>query len=141
MKNNTYEEFFIDKSKPLNENISNFHENSVSKMGLPPFVKFSCPFCKADLTYRSIRAIGTKFNARNIGDLFVEFMCWECKMGDTLYFPRQVESMQDFVDLLQNKKQPNTDGIIEEVMFKQMYNNLIKNFSNAFEKEHKNGDA
>jgi len=151
MKNNTYEEFITcsktrnspdPKTKALNDALATFHEKEVKKMGIPSFINFKCPFCKADLSYRSIRSIGVKYNARNMGDFFVEFMCWSCQVGDTMYYPKQIKSRQDLVELMQDLKKPDAEPILEESMYKAMYNNLMEKFVQQVQKEEKeNGPA
>ena len=107
-------------------NISGFHEEQLSKIGLPKWANVKCPFCSESLPLRSIRSIILKFNARNMGDVAVEVFCEKCSLMDTVYFRREFEAIEDAVSLLTGKKDPLNQPIIEETMYKLQYNNIVE---------------
>jgi hypothetical protein len=123
MKNNSYEEVISPSSST---NIVEFHKDMlVNKVGLPKWVLLKCPYCKEELSKSAIRSIAIKLNARNIGDVCVEFLCSKCEMGNTLYFTKAASTIQDFINLLNDAKNPATEAITEEEMYKQRYHNTV----------------
>ena len=120
MKNNYWEE------QNMSSDIFSFHEESISEMGLPDWVKLNCPHCDAELSLRSLRTIGMKLNTRNKGDLIVEVCCSECRIMDTIYFRRQIREIKDFIALLDGLESPDCPPVVEEEMYKLRYNNVME---------------
>lgn len=120
MKNNVWEE------QCGCGDISEIHEKLIEQIGIPEWMKLTCPFCKKPLPLRSIRSVGLKFNTRNFGDVVVEFICESCQLMDTLYFRQEVNVISDFVDLLVGNKKPNSLPVIEEEMYKSQRNNVLE---------------
>jgi len=121
MKNNFWEE------KNMKLNVKDIHKNAVDKMNLPNFAKIKCPYCKQMLSPNSIRTIGLKFNARNIGDIIVEFACDNCDIMNVLYYRDEAKDIGEFIDILNNKKELKTkEPVLEDDMYKLQYNNLIE---------------
>ena len=121
MKNNVYDE--KDMSRALKET----HEKTIEKIGLPDWMKdLSCPYCQKKLNLSGIREVSLCFNARNFGDISMEFHCENCGVLDTLYFYKATENLEDFFDLMKNNKKPNSIPILKEKMYKLGYNNLLE---------------
>jgi len=113
----------------MSKELKRFHEQAVDRMGIPDWALFNCPFCSKKLSKRSIRNICMLFNARNIGDIAVEFCCEDCSRMDTMYFRKAVNNTKEFAHLVDWKCYGNTpegDPIIEEKMYKMQYNNLVE---------------
>ena len=79
-----------------------------------------------DLPSRAIREIGFRLNARNIGDIVVEVCCEECVTLETLYFKSEIKNALDFTNFLLDDKTPKNKPIVEQEMYRQMYNNLME---------------
>jgi hypothetical protein len=146
MHNSAYEELVNPKSQ--SEIIDEAHSAILTKdLGIPTWLKeLTCPYCKETLAATAIRSIGIKLNPRNVGDLFVEFLCMKCKMGNILYFKKEIRCMLDMCDLLIDKYPPQEKNpIIEEEMYKQKYHNTIESdmFSRCVgvKKETENGST
>ena len=122
MKNNFWEE---QNSKDY---VYEYHESVMEGVGLPEWAKIDCPFCEKKIPLRGIRNIGLKFNARNFGDVTVEFLCEDCEVMDTVYFRYNINNIEDFANLLCNKNGLDTmcTPIVEEKMYKMQYNNLME---------------
>jgi len=119
MLNNYWEELRMD-------NIAELHDKKIDEMAMPDwFHTLKCPYCGKQQPLRSIRSFGLKLNSRNIGDLFVELCCYDCKALNTLYFRSEVKGINDFISLLTDKC-PVQKPVIEEEMYAQRYNNLIE---------------
>lgn len=126
MKSNAYEEVINPSTNPSTiVNVKTLHADKISKIGVPNWSLTNCPYCKEVLPITAIRSISLKLNPRNIGDVCVEFLCPKCEMGNQLYFPRVANTIQDFIELLNNSKQPSVEPITEEEMYKQKYHNLL----------------
>jgi len=119
------------EDRGLNEELHSFHKKEIEMFGLPClFADLECPFCNKALPIESIRFVGFKLNTRNFGDLVVEFHCEDCCKMDTLYFQREVESVDDFCDVMTGERMLISKPIVEEEMYKMQYNNIIeKKFS------------
>ena len=106
------------------------HNRIVSEMNVPEWAIFDCPFCNEKLEARAIRNIGMCFNARNIGDIAVEFCCDKCSKMDTMYFRQATNDVREFIDVLDVVRWPDVipkdKPIIEEKMFEMQYNNLME---------------
>ncbi len=118
--NNVWEE------QNMSEQLSVFHEKLVSNMDLPQWIKMECPYCHQILPWRSIRTVGFKLNARNVGDVVVEFCCDNCHRMNTLYFRQEIENISDFLALMSGKTTPKNEPLIEENMYLAKYNNLVE---------------
>ena len=117
------------EEKGMPSEISDFHEASISKLDLPEWIAaIKCPFCQKELPMRSIRTVGMKFNARNMGDIVVEVLCDDCSKMDTLYFREQCD-IPKFINLLSGVHSPSSDPVIEEEMFTLNYNNLLEDMA------------
>lgn len=123
MKNTFWEEL---SAENINSNINNIHEEILSEMDIPLWMRIKCPFCGKEQPLRSIRSFGVKLNPRNVGDLFVEICCYDCKLMDTLYFRGEITKVSDFVSYLNGSKTPESSPVIEEDMYKMQYNNMIE---------------
>ena len=111
----------------MSEELKECHEKMVTEMDLPQWLTIQCPFCEIQLTNRSIRSIQLLFNARNIGDIAIEFCCDECKKMDTLYLNKACKNIQDFCNVISGDKEIDiTKSMIEKEMYKTNYNNLIE---------------
>lgn len=122
MKNNLHED------KDFNDKLKDFHTLSIQNLSLPKWIlELECPFCHQKLTSYSIRGIVFKTNPRNIGDVSVEFMCENCKCGDSLYIRKVFDDSKDIANIINGEKDvdPKT-AVIEEKMYKQMYNNSLE---------------
>jgi hypothetical protein len=124
MKNSIYEE------KDMKSGLRDLHTKIVEDMGLPNWVKsLRCPHCTKKIESNGIREISICLNARNIGDLSVEYHCHSCGVGDTLYFRKAVEKkISDFSKYLKNDEKPSAEPVVEEEMYKIGYNNLVEKF-------------
>lgn len=120
MKNNFCEE------QHMSNPILDYHEEVMKTMEMPSWMNVKCPFCNNNLPLRSIRSVAMKFNTRNLGDITLEVFCEKCNVMDTLYFRKETTNILDFIALLRGVKEPNSEPIIEENMYKQNYNNLLE---------------
>ena len=131
MKNNVYDE------KDMSLSLKETHEKAVEKIGLPDWIKdLRCPHCVKKLNLNNIREVSLCLNARNIGDVSVQFHCESCGVMNTLYYRQSVESVDAFCDLVKNNKKPDSRPVVEEEMYKLGYNNLVE----IFLKEKNNGN-
>ena len=115
----------------MSEELKQFHEKTVESMCLPPWAKFDCPFCRRKLSQRSIRSIQMLFNARNIGDIAIEFCCDDCKKMDVLYFRKAVENTSEFAEFMNPSTNfdvifGETNIYLENDMYDLKYNNLVE---------------
>jgi|SaaInlV_165m_DNA_1040744.scaffolds.fasta_scaffold17943_3 hypothetical protein len=124
MKNSFYEE------KDMKKALVSLHNNSVNKLNIPEWARnIKCPHCSEKVEASGLRQITFCLNARNIGDICVEMHCVLCGIMDTVYFRSEVEnSILEFCDLLNGEKNPSSEPILEEEMYKLGYNNLIERF-------------
>jgi rubrerythrin len=121
MKNNYWEEL------NMTDDIYEFHEKSLEKMGLPDWANIACPHCSAiGLPLTSIRSISLKLNTRNKGDIAIEICCDECRLMDTVYFRNQASNMSEFIELVAGDKAPDCSPVVEEDMYKLQYNNVME---------------
>lgn len=115
------------EDQKMSSEIKDWHESEMNKIGCPDwFRNISCPKCSSILPLRSIRSFGVKFNARNIGDICVEFCCDQCMIMDTLYFKSEIKNLSEIKDLLSEIRAPEGKPIVESEMYKMMYNNLFE---------------
>ena len=113
----------------MSSNLKKAHDEEVIKMGIPEWTRFDCPFCNEKLSPRSIRNISLCLNARNIGDIAVEFCCYECQKMDTIYFRKAVNDLNGFakmVDWDSYGQSPRIAPLLEEKMYALQYNNLLE---------------
>ena len=123
MINNYWEEL---NPANINKNINDIHQKVLSEMGLPSWLSLDCPFCHKPQPITSIREFGLKLNPRNIGDIFVQICCYDCKKMDTLYFRSEVNRLDELIEILSGTRPLTSEPLIEEEMYKKMYNNLIE---------------
>ena len=103
------------------------HNKEVETMGIPSWINLVCPFCKEKCEPRSIRSIALNYNARNMGDVTVEFCCDKCKRMDTLYYRKAAETLKEFVNIMDADVDIDCgEPLIEDKMYKAQYNNLIE---------------
>ena len=117
-----------------------FHEEEVTKFGLPSWANVKCPFCNRDLPRRSIRSVGLKLNTRNMGDVVVEVFCDDCSKMDTLYFRGEADTIEEFTLLLMGQRWPESSPIVEEKMYKMQYNNVLEKMVKANVSKEDNND-
>ncbi|MFA7219264.1 MAG: hypothetical protein WC119_02010 [Synergistaceae bacterium] len=113
----------------MNEELKSFHDEVVREMEIPDWAVIICPYCGEKLSERSVRSISLLFNARNIGDVAVEFCCDKCKKMDTVYFIKASQNIRDFIDLLDPcyiHDRPEDEPILEGKMYALQYNNLVE---------------
>jgi phage FluMu protein Com len=119
------------EEQKMQDNILEFHEKELAKIGIPSWANVDCPFCNKELPLRSIRSISLKLNTRNMGDVCVEVFCPYCSKMDTVYFRSEVDAMKDFLFMLEDNCQPKSNPVIEEEMYKLRYNNLMEKMAIA----------
>jgi len=123
MKNNVYTE------KSMGDALKVFHQKLVEGMDLPEWIKgLRCPHCIQKLNINGIRNIGVCLNARNFGEISVEYHCEKCGLMDTVYYRESLKDVHDFTDYVNNDKSPSSKPIVEEEMYKLGYNNLVERF-------------
>ena len=123
MKNNVYDE------KSMGDKLKELHQKMTVDMNLPDWVKsLRCPHCVQKLKLNGIREISICLNARNFGDMSVQYHCEKCGLMDTVYYHKSVDSLENFCDLIKNKKSPSSDPVVEEEMYRLGYNNLVERF-------------
>ena len=113
------------EDQDMSDTLKKVHDGMVLDMGLPSWALIDCPFCEKKLSPRSIRHIGLCYNARNIGDVSVEFCCDDCKKMDTLYYRSAGIDTQEFTRLFMGND-PGIEPLTEEKMYKLQYNNLVE---------------
>jgi hypothetical protein len=101
------------------------HNTIIESMNVPKWALITCPFCNQKLNNRSVRNISLRFNARNLGDISLEFCCDNCSIMDTMYFKEQIKNIAEFKDAL-NRENLNSAPVREETMYKMQYNNLLE---------------
>jgi len=109
----------------MSDALLNFHEKVLGEIDIPKWMNLKCPFCGKEMPLRSIRSVSMRFNTRNMGDVTVEVFCVYCRRMDTLYFRKAAKDVADFISLLNGTKEPQSEPIIEETMYKQCYNNVM----------------
>ena len=114
------------EDKHFSNDVTEYHEKLLGKMGIPKWASVKCCFCGKDMPLRSIRSIALNFNARNVGDVSIEFLCPSCSKMDTVFFRGAAHDVGEFVALLKDDKSPVTSPIIEEEMYRSSYNNTIE---------------
>jgi hypothetical protein len=114
----------------MRENLKTLHNIEVEKMHLPEWLEKECPYCGNVFQPRAIRNIGINFNARNLGDITVEFCCDNCSRSDTLYYKNAAKDMKTFCALLDPEcseaLKPEVEPLIEDKMYAAKYNNLVE---------------
>ena len=116
------------EDKDMSDELKKIHNEMVLDMGLPKWTKFDCPFCEEKLSPRAVRSISLCFNARNIGDIAVEFCCDKCSKMDTMYFRQAALSVSDFSFMVSPDytHSPKNEPLTEEKMYALKYNNLVE---------------
>ena len=114
----------------MKSGLTNLHQKIAEEMDLPDFVKeIKCPHCFKDVELNGIRTIAICLNARNLGDISVEYHCKSCGLMDTLYYRKAVEDkVKNFSEYINNEKKPLEKPVVEEEMYKLGYNNLVERF-------------
>lgn len=120
MTNSVWEE------QDFNENLKNYHSKCVEDFGLPEWTYVCCPYCHKKLPSRGIRGIEVKFNTRNHGDVAIEIQCDDCAVTDVVYFRKAVDNMDEFIEMLKGRKEPETAPLLEEDMYNSRYNNVLE---------------
>ena len=114
----------------MSKELKKAHNETVEEMRIPEWAIFDCPFCNEELEPRAVRSISMMFNARNIGDIAVEFCCDKCKKMDTMYFRKCVDNLEDFSFMVspsyKHSPQPTNGPLTEEKMYALQYNNLVE---------------
>jgi hypothetical protein len=90
------------------------------------WMNVKCPFCGRSQPLRSIRSFTVKFNTRNMGDLVIEICCVDCEKLDTIYFRKEVDKITDVIPFLTGEKEPKSEPLLEEEMYKQKDNNVVE---------------
>lgn len=135
MKHNVWDE------QEMENPIQEFHGKQIAEMDLPAWlIDIPCPFCDHKLSWRSIRRLSLCLNARNIGDVAVEFSCDNCSTMDTLYYREGIKDIHDYADFLRDDSSPIPSPNVEEKMFKLQYNNLLERMISAQNTEGENDD-
>jgi len=117
--------------------VNEHHSDMVKSIGLPSWMfALKCPFCKEQLGKASIRAIVFKTNARNIGDLCIDFVCCACKQGDYIYFRKLFKTSADMNAIVDGKSVPSEEPILEEAMYSLQYNNVVEDMLKEKQNEH-----
>jgi len=114
------------EDKDMSEELKKVHNNEIDKMEMPSWAFFSCPFCGEDLDARALRSVSLCLNARNLGDVAVEFCCDKCSKMDTMYMREGIDTIHDFIDLLTEDTDPKSEPLLEEKMYSLQYNNLVE---------------
>ena len=114
------------EDKNMNLDLKKNHNKIIKQMKIPDWALFDCPFCNEKLDYNSIRNIGLCLNARNIGDVSVEFCCDKCSRMDTMYFRKASVDIAEFASMVTSSHADVIPPVIEEKMFKMQYNNLME---------------
>ncbi len=109
--------------------VLDYRTKMIESMNLPKWMcNIICPYCKKSMSLDAVRFVGLQLNARNIGDISIEFFCNECKKMDTIYYIREVEDSSEFCQYLSDEKQPKNDPVLEKTMYKMQYNNVMEKF-------------
>ena len=103
------------------------HKTIIAAMELPKWLgEVPCPHCKKVMGETSLRSLSFKLNARNVGDLCIEFICPHCGIGDFIYFRNMFGDIIDINAILCGDKLPESiDGVVEEKMYQANYNNVV----------------
>ena len=117
------------EEKYMSDKILDFHEKILKDFEIPKWMVVKCPYCQKDLLLRSIRTVSMCFNTRNLGDIALEVFCPYCSTMDTLYFKSETNKISDFIEILRGDKEPQSKPVIEDVMYKKGYNNVMERMS------------
>ena len=113
--------------KNIADHIAQKHREETTKFDLPTWTKtIHCPYCNKTLMSSELRVIGMRLNARNIGDISVEFCCLGCSVMDTLYYRNACANTSEFIKIMNNEMALDTKPVVEAEMYKLSYNNLIE---------------
>jgi hypothetical protein len=128
MKNSFCEDVYM-ADKLFKDQVSDFHDKAIESMGLPSWSKIECPHCEAKINTNGIRGIALCLNARNIGDIAIEFLCGSCGIMNTVYHRKAVTTdINEFAECVKGNKKLDTEPVVEEEMYKLGYNNLMEKF-------------
>jgi hypothetical protein len=118
------------EDQSFSQRVLSFHKKEMGEFEVPKWANVACPHCGYDkLDMSSIRNIGSRFNARNIGDVSVEIYCNECGVMDSVYFRKQFTDIKGYIELLDGTREPDCEPVVEQKMYKQQYNNLVERMS------------
>jgi len=95
---------------------------------IPEWACITCPHCGKSIQKGNVRKIGMCFNARNFEDIFLEFICDECKIMETVYF-RKALAEKSLPELLNDPRGPDSVPMTEDEMYKAGYNNVMERLS------------
>lgn len=128
MKNNFWEEMNM-TDRIIKSEVNEYHNKCVEKMNLPDWSNILCPHCQKQIEPSGIRKISCCFNARNLGDISIQFHCNSCSTMNTVYFREEVKKdINEFTEILNGNKKINSIPVVEEEMYKLRYNNLMERF-------------
>lgn len=123
MESNFYEE------KDMRDGLLDFHQKMSEGMGIPDWALVKCPTCRKRIKENGVRQISVCLNARNFGDIAVEYYCKKCGIMNTVYFQKAIEkSLDELTDYISDGKIPTKDPVVEEEMYKLGYNNIVEKF-------------
>lgn len=125
------------------DKLKQFQSETICGLNLPDWLfKVECPFCQKNLTLMAIRGISFKTNARNFGDLCIDFLCENCSTGDLLYFRSAFKDKNEIAQIICGEKEidPKT-AILEEKMYKSGYNNTLELMLGEQNGNQKKGDS
>jgi hypothetical protein len=120
MRNNFFEETF------LKQNVLDFHEENNSQMNIPDFALVDCPDCGEKISKNCVRSISLCLNARNVGDIAVEFHCRPCGISNTFYYDEKVNDSKEFSEFVSGRKEVRSEPELEEEMYASRRNNLMR---------------
>jgi hypothetical protein len=117
--------------------IREYHEQFMSTMNLPAWIyEYPCIQCHEPMGLPSLREIGLKLNAQHIANFFINVCCQHCSYGYELHIENKCKTLDDFISLLQSKKQgeKNEYKFIGSHEIDKTKNNLLLNlFGNVAE--------
>ncbi len=117
-------------SQPISDEykkpILEFYSMVMSEMNFPLWVFINCPHCGNKLKVEAIRNIAPCFNAKNFGDMSMEFLCTECARMDTVYWKDAFQTMEDICNLLNGKMSIDGNPMTENEMYRDNHNNIME---------------
>lgn len=130
-KNPVFDELFFKKR------IKELHDELVSSYKIPNWLIIDCPSCDEKITTGGLRKFGLCLNARNIGDIFIEFHCLKCSISSTVYFRENISSLEKFCSYLKiDGLEPSVEPITEDEMYSSGISNFDEKISTLCDKNH-----